>query len=217
MKKLTVVKTVTPDDNVEKVVTENYRPEIVNISVKQRDSPIKTRVHEIRKKFRSRVTATESDQTNSATAAVIKRKAELQNEGRPEKQRVTAVQRVTEKAERKYASQTGSISKYFNTNFDHFSMGGQGGRGQVAGEVPGHLQRGAWEGGDIQGVVQTSAGPAKDLLKESPIFPPAQPAEGHAAATVTRLPDRLKPANLGREEPVQRGKTGFWAAKLDSR
>ena len=212
-KKLTVEKKMTPENIVEDIVTEKSRPEFVSVSVRQRDSPIKTRVHEIRQKFRSRVTATKSDQTSTATSAVIKRKAELQSESRPEKQRVTAGKRVPVKGEGNIASKTGPISKYFTTNLDQFSLRGQGGHDQVAGEVPGHLQRRVWEGGDVQGEVQTSACPTRDILKDPPIFLPAQPRESHVA--VTGKPDRLKPANQSRDESVQRGKTSFWAAQLD--
>ena len=118
---LTVESTVTPDSNIVKRLTaKRGGPDIVAEQDRQRDSPTKTRIQEIRQKFRTRLTdtATQRDQTQTRPppATESKRKADTESSSRPPKLRVTAERRGMDSREGRAASNTGPIYKYFNTN-----------------------------------------------------------------------------------------------------
>ena len=193
------------------VMTVQKGPERVKIQDKQRDSPTKTRIREIRQQFRSRVTVTDQTQTRTPPAE-SKRKAESVH--RPAKQRVIGEKRVMGIREGRAASRSGPIFKYFNTNSDQFSEREQGGHGRVDGEVPGRLACKVWEGGDSQGEAQISACSAQNILKiSSPNIRSAQP--GDQISAVADQPDCLDSANRSRGTIRTVGKTGFASTRLD--
>ena len=218
-------RTVTPDQDQAETLTVERRvtvkrggPDIVADQDTQRDSPTKTRIQEIKLKFRTRITdtVTQGDQTQTRPPAVAesKRKADTESNSRPSKKRVTAERRVRESREGKAASSTGPISKYFKLNLDKFSAKNQGGQGQGEGESPGGQSCQVREGGVVQRGAQISACSTMNILKNSPIFLPEQ--HGGAAAAVSGKPDCLHTANQSQGLVRTVGKTGFSSARLDT-
>ena len=124
-------------------------------------SPIRSRVSELKKKFRSRVTAGGLPDCSDVTAKKRKTVTEIVRDSK----------RVTERADvsdrdGQAASKTGTNSSLFFTNISHCSLHNQEGQqGEAEEEVPGRLQVQVGEGDGQGDGLRAVSGPAGQVQR----------------------------------------------------